>query len=241
MAKINIAKCLLGASAVLALASCAGEGGTNAAKAPSFGSDTTSLKVVYVRQDSLLQHYNLFKELSEENLKKEENVRATLNAKQRELEKDAQEFQYKLQNNAYTTQARAEQEQAALPEAVADKCPPYAADICPPERELEKEKEIDIELEIKREGEIKTGQTAPAPFGRYENVFLSEKELAELQEELPGKWEYYIDRLSGYIASSGKKYKNHAATIRRWAADDRAKGKPKKGIPDYSYKEGESL
>ena len=81
----------------------------------------------------------------------------------------------------------------------------------------------------------------PAPFGRYENVFLSEKELAELQEELPGKWEYYIDRLSGYIASSGKKYKNHAATIRRWAADDKAKGKPKKGIPDYSYKEGESL
>ncbi len=123
------------------------------------------------------------------------------------------------------TVERALQEQKALPEAVADKRPP----------------EIDIELEIKREGEIKTGQTAPAPFGRYENVFLSERELAELQEELPGKWEYYIDRLSGYIASSGKKYKNHAATIRRWAADDRAKGKPKKGIPDYSYKEGESL
>ena len=126
---------------------------------------------------------------------------------------------------------RALQEQKALPEAVADKRPP----------EIEIEKEIDIELEIKREGEIKTGQTAPAPFGRYENVFLSKKELAELQEELPGKWEYYIDRLSGYIASSEKKYKNHAATIRRWAADDRAKGKPKKGIPDYSYKEGESL
>ena len=134
---------------------------------------------------------------------------------------------------------RALQEQKALPEAVADKRPPDGADICPPEIEIEKE--IDIELEIKREGELKKGQTAPAPFGRYENVFLSEKELAELQEELPGKWEYYIDRLSGYIASSGKKYKNHAATIRRWAADDRAKGKPKKGIPDYSYKEGESL
>ncbi len=123
------------------------------------------------------------------------------------------------------------QEQKALPEAVADICPP----------EIEIEKEIDIELEIKREGELKKGQTAPAPFGRYKNVILSEKELAELQEELPGKWEYYIDRLSGYIASSGKKYKNHAATIRRWAADDKAKGKPKKGIPDYSYKEGESL
>ena len=132
---------------------------------------------------------------------------------------------------------RALQEQAALPEAVADKCPP--------ERELEiekeKEKEIDIELEIKREGEIKPGQTTRAPFGRYKNVFLSEKELAELQTELPSKWEYYIDRLSGYIASSGKKYKNHAATIRRWAADDEAKKAPKQKIPDYSYREGESL
>lgn len=128
---------------------------------------------------------------------------------------------------------RALQGQAALPEAVADKCPP--------ERELEIEKEIDIELEIKREGEIKPGQTARAPFGRYKNVFLSEKELAELQTELPGKWEYYIDRLSGYIASSGKKYKNHAATIRRWAADDEAKKAPKRKIPDYSYREGESL
>ena len=138
---------------------------------------------------------------------------------------------------------RALQEQAALPEAVADKCPPYAADICPPERELEieKEKEIEIELEIKREGEIKPGQTTRAPFGRYKNVFLSEKELAELQTELPSKWEYYIDRLSGYIASSGKKYKNHAATIRRWAADDEAKKAPKQKIPDYSYREGESL
>ena len=130
---------------------------------------------------------------------------------------------------------RALQEQAALPEAVADKCPPER------ELEIEKEKEIDIELEIKREGEIKPGQTTRAPFGRYKNVFLSEKELAELQTELPGKWEYYIDRLSGYIASSGKKYKNHAATIRRWAADDEAKKAPKQKIPDYSYREGESL
>ena len=132
---------------------------------------------------------------------------------------------------------RALQEQAALPEAVADKCPPERE----LELEIEKEKEIEIELEIKREGEIKPGQTTRAPFGRYKNVFLSEKELAELQTELPSKWEYYIDRLSGYIASSGKKYKNHAATIRRWAADDEAKKAPKQKIPDYSYREGESL
>ena len=117
----------------------------------------------------------------------------------------------------------------------------HLSDIRPPEIEIELEKEIEKEREIKREGEIKPGQTTRAPFGRYKNVFLSEKELAELQTELPGKWEYYIDRLSGYIASSGKKYKNHAATIRRWAADDEAKKAPKQKIPDYSYREGESL
>ena len=72
-------------------------------------------------------------------------------------------------------------------------------------------------------------------------VSLMDTELSELQAELPDKWEYYIDRLSGYIASTGRKYKNHAATIRRWVADDTAKAAPKRGIPDYSYKEGESL
>ena len=113
----------------------------------------------------------------------------------------------------------------------------HLSDIRPPEIEIKKE--IDIEIEKERESE--PGQAAPAAYGRYENVILTDTELSELQAELPDKWEYYIDRLSGYIASTGRKYKNHAATIRRWAADDTAKAAPKRGIPDYSYKEGESL
>ena len=111
-----------------------------------------------------------------------------------------------------------------------------AADIRPPEIEIKKE--IDIELE--KEGELK-GQALARSYGRYENVFLTDTELSELQAELPEKWAYYIERLSGYIASTGKKYKNHAATIRRWAADDTAKAAPKQGIPEYTCKEGESL
>ena len=113
----------------------------------------------------------------------------------------------------------------------------HLSDIRPPEIEIKKE--IDIEIEKERESE--PGRAAPAAYGRYKNVILTDTELSELQAELPDKWEYYIDRLSGYIASTGKKYKNHAATIRRWAADDTAKAAPKKGIPDYTYKEGESL
>ena len=109
----------------------------------------------------------------------------------------------------------------------------HLSDIRPPEKE--------IEIELEKEREREEGQSAPAVFGKYQNVFLTDTELAELKEEIPEKWEYYIDRLSGYIASTGKKYQNHAATILRWAADDTAKAAPKQGIPDYTYKEGESL
>ena len=113
----------------------------------------------------------------------------------------------------------------------------HLSDIRPPEIEIKKE----IDIEIEKERELETGQAPARSYGRYKNVILTEMELSELQAELPDKWEYYIDRLSGYIASTGRKYKNHAATIRRWAADDTAKAAPKRGIPDYSYKEGESL
>ena len=112
----------------------------------------------------------------------------------------------------------------------------HLSDIRPPDIEIKKE--IDIELE--KEEELK-GQALARSYGRYENVFLTDTELSELQAELPEKWAYYIERLSGYIASTGKKYKNHAATIRRWAADDTAKAAPKQGIPEYTCKEGESL
>ena len=121
------------------------------------------------------------------------------------------------------------QEQKALPKAGADKCPP----------EIEIAKEIEIEKE--RERELDTGQPARATYGRYENVLLSQSELDGLKADLPDKWNYYIDRLSCHIASSGKRYKSHAATIYKWAQEDAAKKAPKKGIPDYSCKEGESL
>ena len=107
------------------------------------------------------------------------------------------------------------------------------SDICPPERELE----IEIEKEIEKEREGETGHPAPA-YGNYGNVFLTDDELEALKTELPTKWDYYIERLSSYIASTGKKYQNHAATIRRWAEDDRQKTPGKR---EYSHKEGESL
>ena len=52
--------------------------------------------------------------------------------------------------------------------------------------------------------------------------------------------ERLIEEMSEYIAASGNDYVCHAAALRRWLNREK-KEKPKKGIPDYSYKEGESL
>ena len=109
--------------------------------------------------------------------------------------------------------------------------------ICSVERELE----IERDKEIEKEGEVEKETPAHATYGRFNNVFLSDAEINGLKSELPGKWEYYIDRLSMHIASSGKQYHNHAATIYKWAQEDADKAVPKKGIPDYSYSEEDSL
>ena len=113
----------------------------------------------------------------------------------------------------------------------------HCPDVCPPEIE----KEIELEIKIEREVELEKGQTAPAAFGRYQNVFLSAGELAELQTDFPTVCQEYIERLSEYMASTGKTYKSHAATIRRWIADDRRKGAPAVRSRDYRVMDGDTV
>lgn len=57
-------------------------------------------------------------------------------------------------------------------------------------------------------------------FGEFENVFLSADEFQKLKSKLGTETESYIERLSSYIASSGKKYKSHYATILSWTQKD---------------------
>ena len=78
------------------------------------------------------------------------------------------------------------------------------------------------------------------PFGRYENVFLTEAEYDQLQAEYPDMLERFIEEMSRYLAANGRTYQNYAAALRIWAENDK-KGTPKQGIPDYTCKEGESL
>ena len=68
-------------------------------------------------------------------------------------------------------------------------------------------------------------------YGEYKNVLLSEEELERLQGELPD-WRNMIERLSEYIASSGKKYKSHYATLRSWHRREPKSNKPPQAYPE---------
>jgi outer membrane protein len=72
---------------------------------------TPALKIAYVDIDTLLVNYKLWIQLNEEMIRKEENIRATLNEKMKSLQADYEEFERKLNNNAFVTRERAESEQ----------------------------------------------------------------------------------------------------------------------------------
>ena len=56
-------------------------------------------------------------------------------------------------------------------------------------------------------------------YGEYDNVLLTDEELVKLKEKIPN-WQDFIERLSGYIASTGKRYKSHYVTMLNWYRRD---------------------
>lgn len=58
-------------------------------------------------------------------------------------------------------------------------------------------------------------------YGLYENVLLTDEDFAKLKAEFPHDYSERIENLSAYMASHGKSYKNHLATIRNWAKKDK--------------------
>ncbi len=59
------------------------------------------------------------------------------------------------------------------------------------------------------------------PIGSFQNVFLTEDEVIDLKDILQSFFDNYIERLSTYIQSTGKTYKDHKATILSWFYKDR--------------------
>lgn len=68
-------------------------------------------------------------------------------------------------------------------------------------------------------------------YGEYSNVLLTDEELEKLKREFPD-WEQRIERLSSYMKSTGKSYKDHLATIRNWARREKPAKKVEE-LPKY--------
>lgn len=70
-------------------------------------------------------------------------------------------------------------------------------------------------------------------YGMYDNVLLTDTQFEKLTTEFPTDWQERIDRMSEYMKSTGKVYKDHLATIRAWARKEK-KQNPKSEY-DWSF------
>lgn len=56
--------------------------------------------------------------------------------------------------------------------------------------------------------------------GEFENVKLTSEELEKLKADYDYCYEEYIEKLSSYLAQTGKRYKSHYATLLNWIRRD---------------------
>lgn len=92
---------------------------------------------------------------------------------------------------------------------MSDKCP----DKTPPYKSIV---DLDINIDVDKENNIPLPKKTKHKYGQYENVLLTDEDLEKLKIEF-SDWSERIERLSEYMASKGKAYKNHLATIRSWS------------------------
>ena len=74
---------------------------------------------------------------------------------------------------------------------------------------------------VKNERECKT--TPKNTFGEFNNVYLTETEVANLKQRYPKDYVNKIEKLSAYLESTGKEYNSHYAVLLQWLAEDLAK------------------
>lgn len=127
------------------------------------------------------------------------------------------------------------------------------------ELELELDKEIDKDKRLKDMPVADALATSPQSkpknvkqvkhkHGEYDNVLLTDKEYQTLKAELGDDLNYWIEKVSGYMAGNGNKnhYKNFLAVIRNWSKNgkDNARqqyqyknSRPSPKLPDWVDKD----
>ena len=93
---------------------------------------------------------------------------------------------------------------------------------------LEERKLSGIKNDNNKNDILKMREQKGSAHGSQKNVYISDEEYEALSAEFT-ECDEYIERLSLYMASTGKDYSSHAATVRKWILQD----KPKKQERNY--------
>nr|WP_242827538.1 helix-turn-helix domain-containing protein [Enterocloster clostridioformis] len=110
-------------------------------------------------------------------------------------------------------------------------------------REINKDRTSKERTNTETNNKRESKRPARHRYGQYQNVLLSDEEMDKLKNEFPNDYQSRIERLSEYMASTGRIYKSHLATIRSWARRDSQKTQEKKAYDhgNYQFSAGESL
>jgi predicted phage replisome organizer len=143
----------------------------------------------------------------------------------------------KVRDRLYQAERRAAQK--ALVQKSSDK----SSDVAISEEDIDKDIDKDIEINNIISDSAEPEQPTPKKpkpvkhkYGEYKNVLLTDEELQKLKTEY-SDYQDRIERLSSYVASTGKSYKSHYATIRNWARKDAEKPGRKEIVPDWMNKQ----
>lgn len=85
-----------------------------ASSVASTSSEVSTLPIAYINVDSLLLQYNFAINANDALMRKQEDARLKINTQAKRLQDEMNDFQRKLENNAFLSRARAEQEQTRL-------------------------------------------------------------------------------------------------------------------------------
>lgn len=111
------------------------------------------------------------------------------------------------------------------------------ADIDEEDKEIEKDNIYISPSEIEKAPEKpKKEKIVRHKYGEYSNVLLSDEQFEKLKAEFPSDYQERIERLSSYMQSTGKSYKDHLATIRNWARKDKEQNNTNQQQPEPWYK-----
>lgn len=110
--------------------------------------------------------------------------------------------------------------------------------------------DVDANGDVNGEGDEKIapahvgGLIGLIAYGRYRNVLLTQKEYDAFCKENPDNGLDVIEKLSAHMASTGRQYQNHHATLEKWMMQDRERRQelqPKNDALNYKQRKDDMM